>query len=266
MEDIKSILNPDKRYARIVTEIRKKFDELSYYERSRVFDDFLTCAICTFHNTNLRYRLLACDIENEKKYLEVIKHYKPKEQLIIKEILHLFIAAVEAKNYSDPLGEYYEEYFANSRLGQFFTPMEVCRIMAEMVINEESEYKTVVDDTGCGSGRNLLAAAEVNPKNFFKARDISITVAKLCTLNCFMNGLRGEVAWGDAITLETWKVWEVNMMGFGIREIPIEESFYFGQEKQALESFRRRKEKEKEKLNEKIQKQSNKTDLQFKLF
>ncbi|KOY86021.1 hypothetical protein AD998_07575 [bacterium 336/3] len=206
------------------------FDKLSRtQDRHRVFEDFITCAICCYHRTNLVTNLHFKDEENEALYQQTIKGYKKEELRLFGEALGHLSLQIDKHPYSDPLGEYYEEHFSNERLGQFFTPMEVCRAMAGMMIvdlESPPEEKTI-NDPCCGSGRLLLAYAELAPKNYFFANDISLTLAKLCTLNFFINGLQGEVCWGDSLKVEYKKVWRINMLGVGILPVPPEQSIGF---------------------------------------
>jgi len=50
------------------------------------------------------------------------------------------------------------------------------------------------------------------------------TCAKMATLNAFVNGLRGEVAWMNSLSMEWYGGWQINMNGLGILPIDKEQS------------------------------------------
>ena len=224
-------------------ELFKVFDSLSrIQERHRMFDDFLTCAICCYHRTNLVTRLKVKDEANEQIYQETIKGYKKDELNLFADALGLLSLEISENPYKDPLGEYFEEFLYNEKLGQFFTPMSLSKLLAEVIVNDkDTPMSENINDPCCGSGRLCLSFAEINPKHCFFACDISFTLAKLCTLNFFINGLRGEVCWGDTLRVEYKQVWQVNMNGIGILPVPPEQSIGFSvqasryQEKPSIE-------------------------------
>ncbi|MEM8527827.1 MAG: hypothetical protein AAGG68_24510 [Bacteroidota bacterium] len=46
----------------------------------------------------------------------------------------------------------------------------------------------------------------------------------MATLNFFLNGLRGEVAWMNTLSIEWYGGWQINNNGLGILPIEKEES------------------------------------------
>lgn len=108
--------------------------------------------------------------------------------------------------------------------GQYFTPDPVCQMMVKMqFMDDQSEGQRVLDPA-CGSGRMLLNAAKLHPKNHFFGGDNTNTCAKMATLNFFLNGLKGEVAWMDCLSMEWFGGWQVNTNGLGILPIDKEQS------------------------------------------
>ena len=66
---------------------------------------------------------------------------------------------IDLENDNELLGESYMQLSSRSKasaLGQFFTPMPICVLMAQIV---EVEPGKTICDPACGSGRTLLAAA-----------------------------------------------------------------------------------------------------------
>lgn len=186
---------------------------------SRVFNDLLTMGICSFHRTNIQSQLTEKDEANEKLYFETIKPYTKEELSELAKALSLLQLNLVRNPYSDMLGEYFTKYITKGQNGQFFTPEPVCQLMAKMTYSESMEGQRILDPA-CGSGRMQLAAAEHNHKNYFYGADNDKTCAKMATINFFLNGLKGEVAWMDSLAMEWYGGWQINMNGLGI--VPIE--------------------------------------------
>ncbi len=105
--------------------------------------------------------------------------------------------------YQDVIGSAYMQInIANKRAGQFFTPWNIAKMMAEMIIGEP-DLKTytpqrpmTICDPCVGSGILLLAAASVLPRSFidegrvlFYGMDIDETCVKMACLNASLYGL-----------------------------------------------------------------------------
>ena len=115
--------------------------------------------------------------------------------------------------YRDALGDVYMEFaHANEASGQFFTPWDVCRMMARMTcgnlevtvrerMRDRGEPVTIHDPT-VGSGRLLLATAALLPKNLarsswvrFYGQDIDHTCVRMANVNMRLYGLNGTAIW-----------------------------------------------------------------------
>ena len=91
--------------------------------------------------------------------------------------------------------------------GQFFTPVDICDLMAECNVSTETEPTTscnafgkrvTVSDPTAGSGRNLLAVyARFVHDNarppYLVAEDIDPVCCKMCAVNMLVHGCFGEV-------------------------------------------------------------------------
>jgi SAM-dependent methyltransferase len=153
----------------------------------------------------------------------------------------------------DILGDLYEGAVSYGENGQFMTPIPVCELMAQLTIGEslsaaaeesqasgnatenaESSRESVVEiaapDTGkrrvldpcCGSGRMLLAAAEINRHWEFVGQDIDVRCVRMCALNLAFRNLYGYVIHGNTLALEQKLVYRTGFDGIGfIREIPL---------------------------------------------
>lgn len=190
------------------------------HDRGKVFNDFLTVTICGYHQTNIKTRLQEKDEANEALYMETTSRYNKEEINIFPKLAGIFMQSAYIEPYSDILGEYFTEYVTKGQNGQFFTPSSVCEMMARMQGEPGAIQGKTIADPACGSGRLLLAFAKINPANHFYATDNNNTCAKMTTLNFFVNGLRGEVAWMNTLSMEWYGGWDINNKGLGI--VPIE--------------------------------------------
>ncbi|PTX58579.1 N-6 DNA methylase [Kordia periserrulae] len=187
---------------------------------STVFNDFLTLGICSYHRTNIQTRLQEVDTANEKLYLQTLKKYDKNEISIFPKILGELQLQVYKHPYSDILGEYFTEHITRGENGQFFTPTPICELLAKLSVEKQTVTHKSILDPACGSARMLLRFAKDNPKNDFYGADVSNTCAKMSTMNFFLNGLRGEVAWMNTLSMQWYGGWHINTNGIGI--IPIE--------------------------------------------
>ena len=128
---------------------------------------------------------------------------------------------IRMKGAYDAFGYLYEEFYQSSHksnsLGQFFTPMGICELMAESILGDKctkpSEEVVTYNDCACGSGRTLLAAwerADKYNRNFFVAGDVDTTSVQMCALNFMIHGMVGAVEKKDTLTQEFFYAYIVN--------------------------------------------------------
>lgn len=110
--------------------------------------------------------------------------------------------AMENGSWLDFFGGVYEEMYQSkgkaSALGQFYTPPSLCDLLA--YCSDPCEGK--INDSACGSGRTLLAAAARSgfPRNnFYMGEDIDIVSVKMCALNLMIHGCKGMVVQHDTL-------------------------------------------------------------------
>ena len=137
----------------------------------------------------------------------------------------MFVALVQTMNeriaedldWYDALGSLYEEIASRSKasfLGQFFTPPEVCNLMAEIqYAPEEKKTGLTVNDPACGSGRTLLAFNKVAPGNYLVAQDMDPICTKMTAINLAIHGCRGQALNGDSLRPDNFVFgYEINSM------------------------------------------------------
>jgi type I restriction-modification system DNA methylase subunit len=178
----------------------KTFNQLCYgSDESKLFEDFLDICICCL--SGQRY---------EEEYLSIIKRYsKEKVDLFVTLFSQMVIIMDnDGAGLTDCLGEFFQNHITRGANGQFFTPPHVTDMMAQMTVGEDMKDKTIMDPA-CGSGRMLLSAAKVSRRNYFFGADLDSRCCKMTTINLCLNGLIGEVAYMNSLTLEHWGGYEV---------------------------------------------------------
>lgn len=163
---------------------------------SSVFDDFLTMSVCALSVGRM-----------EKQYLQVVEKYSKNEIQIFVELFAEMINVLQTNivlPYStgywyDFFGDYYQFISSNyqkSGLGQYFTPPNVCDMMARITIaipKDKPEHELRINEPCAGSGRMILAAGGIVPKANFYAADLDRTCVKMTALNMLFHNLKGEV-------------------------------------------------------------------------
>lgn len=103
------------------------------------------------------------------------------------------------EGYHDPLGNVFMERISHGARGQFFTPENICKLMAEMIeVKEGAMY-----DPACGSGRLLLRSLQVARERGgdppVVAGDIDRLCSKMVLANLLSQTAYGEVQQMDAL-------------------------------------------------------------------
>lgn len=121
-----------------------------------------------------------------------------------------------AEKGEDPFGDLFMEFISHGRNGQFFTPMEICRFMAEIAfVNPEGEPEEKISDPACGSGRMFLAAAAAKGKTIhFYGTDIDDTCCKMATANMILHNLVADISCGDELTMRFSHVYMIRRSTF----------------------------------------------------
>lgn len=136
--------------------------------------------------------------------------YDPQELEVLSSLSQIYFSnlqhQVERKEWADLLGVAYEAIASQKKsqwLGQFFTPPDVCNLLAALkpvTAEQRAQGVTVADNAGCGAGRNLLAfhTTHFGP-HYYYAVDIDPICVDMCAINMAVHGLRGDVVLGNAL-------------------------------------------------------------------
>ena len=172
------------------------------YGTHEAFRDVVICCAYSFAN--------AVDFkeERENEYLRIINKYSDEERELFPQILTSLVEEYEkAKEPIDILGDIYENLELTKKgSAQFFTPLEVCKVMAKITIDKEESKKKIdekgyinVSDPTCGSGRNLYAAYSELLDNGIDSNKILIQGDDIDLICCCMTYIQLSLMGANAI-------------------------------------------------------------------
>lgn len=195
----------------------KTFDILTRnHNKWEVWCDFIYLSASSISNSFAKN-----DYSNrEREYLRVINKYDKKEQELFVKLFAKLIITLESNPEQDYLGKIFTRLgLTNGDKGQFFTPYDLCKLMAKMNISKNHIQKAIfengyysINDPTCGAGATLIASASVikemfkNSKKLFPKRilftgqDIDMTVGLMCYLQLSILGCSGFIKIGNSLT------------------------------------------------------------------
>lgn len=193
-------------------EFDRTVQALSYkHERWRVFSDFCEMAACSLDQAVQQHD------DREQQYLSVVKRYDKDEVTQMTKLLACTVDGLSVDDPTDFLGGAFQRLELSSHWkGQFFTPFEVSRMMAMMVLDagakqtvKERGYLTV-SEPACGAGGMVIAfaqaarAQDIEPQwqVFFEARDIDSTCVHMTMIQLSLLGLPAVIILGDTLKME----------------------------------------------------------------
>ena len=192
-------------------EFLKLFDRLTYSRSAwQVWEDLMTVMACSISNavdrTPDKFK------RREEQYEKSIKNLGGVE--IPAQMLGIITMALEQNPDQDFLGKLYMSLnLGNHWKGQFFTPYNICRMMAEMNFGDglqaEVERKGYISvcDPCVGAGAMLIAAAnamrraKVNYQTsaVFVGQDIDRIVAMMAYIQISLIGCAGYIIIGNSL-------------------------------------------------------------------
>lgn len=183
------------------------------YSRWEVWQDFIIMSAISISNVvDGSHR-----DSREKQYLDRAAKYSEKELETFSQMLAEVTNAMEQNLDQDFLGELFMALdLGNEWKGQFFTPYNVCRLMASMTYNNDLKQKITqkgwvsVNDPACGAGALLIAFAnecrrpghEINYQTsvLFVAQDVDFLAGCMCYIQLSLMGCPGYVVIDDTLS------------------------------------------------------------------
>lgn len=202
------------------SELAKLMRELQHsHNLFDVFRDFAEMsAIAISNSVDLVHR-----DEREKRYLDIIGRYSRSEQELFSRMLACLVNELETKP-GDILGRLFGELdMGSDARGQFFTPYEVCMLMAEVTIGDPNHLRETIERQGfatvmepaCGAGAMLIAFAEtarkhgINPQKqiHVTAQDVDPRAVHMTYLQLSLLHIPAAIILGNTLAVECREVW-----------------------------------------------------------
>ena len=180
-----------------------------------VFSDFCRVAACA---VALQTR--------EEEYLETIAHYSKEEIHEFSKAFAFLVNEMQSKPFTDVLGPFYTSVASKmtvSGRGEFYTPPEVCELMARIIgdvdrVIEEGKPITV-NEPSCGSAGTILALAkQYAPKEEGEpsyvdllrvtCQDLSPTACDMAYVNLTLWGVPAKIYRGNTLENKYDMVWK----------------------------------------------------------
>lgn len=139
----------------------------------------------------------------DKNIVHIRSSYNQTERFAFGEMIQqtLLILSNEIRRDTDTydvFGTLYESLsISNKYFGQFFTPLPICQLCAEVVLRDNNKEHFL--EPCSGSGRMALAANSVNPGMFHALIDKDFTCVQMSALNLLLHGIKGIVISDNAL-------------------------------------------------------------------
>lgn len=184
------------------------------YGTHEAFRDIVTCCAYSFANS------VEFKDDREKEYLRIINKYSEEERNLFPKILTALVNEyTKAEEPIDILGDIYEELNLTKKgSAQFFTPLDVCKVMTKVTIDKDVNKNVLkekgyinVSDPACGSGRNLYAAYNElldngisNNKILLVGDDIDLSCCCMTYIQLFLMGANAIVHHQDTLLMNRY--------------------------------------------------------------
>lgn len=183
------------------------FNHFAYrFGQSEVFIDFLD------------YVLLVLKWQDQNRDFTYFENKYKEDYSRFPEMLELL--SIASNDFHDALGDLFMELVSFGRNGQFFTPENICSMIASTNGMSNLENDKRILDPACGSSRMLLAAAKFNRHVNLYGCDNDITCCKMSVINLVLNSLKGEIALMNSIEMSYTKSWKINFKNIHGMNIP----------------------------------------------
>ncbi|WP_207900507.1 class I SAM-dependent methyltransferase [Shinella sp. JR1-6] len=209
--------------------ISKLFESLRYrHDLYTVFSDWCACAAIAISNAiDVRQREA-----REARYLDIVRRYQKDELAIFPQILGEVTMALETAP-QDILGATFHELeLHNKARGQFFTPYELCLMMAKINIGGFDDLQKVINAHGyvtahepaVGAGATIIALAEAikdlginyQRKLHVVAVDVDPRAVHMAYIQFSLLHIPAQVIVGDTLRMEFREDWftPAHILGF----------------------------------------------------
>jgi len=184
--------------------------------------------------------------QREARYMQIMKDYDEQERKRFPEILARLVDALECGP-DDVLGQVFGELEqGNSYRGQFFTPFEVCRLMARMIVEDGEDVRARIRERGfitvqepaAGAGAQVIAMAEalqelgINYQQHMHvtAIDVDERAAHMAYVQFSLLHIPALVYGGNTISMQMREVWRTPAHVMGLWDYKLKRGYALGSE------------------------------------
>lgn len=192
----------------------KQIEEMAgKYNKGDIFKDFVLMTAVSISN---RFEF---DEDKEREYESIAKKYSKDELENFSSLVGMLVLGMES-NPGDILGEIFMKLKIGNKKDQYFTPMNVARMMGEITDSDDEKEFINVNDPSCGSGAMVIAKAlnmydkGINYQNNMRAvvQDLDRTVLLMCYVQLSFLGIDATCSVGDSLKPnEVSEVWYTPM-------------------------------------------------------
>jgi hypothetical protein len=192
----------------------------------KVFCDFVAVSALALSNAADRNQYA----EREAQYMKIIANYNKEEAEALAKGLAYVVMALEV-GMCDFLGSLFMSLeLGDSWKGQFFTPYEISRLMAQMNLGDQVqpqiEQKGFISicDPCVGGGAMIIAAAhamhdaDINYQRHMHvtAIDIDIVAVHMAYIQFSLLHIPAVIYHGNSLSMEIWSTWRTpaHVLGF----------------------------------------------------
>lgn len=177
----------------------------------QVWFDFIECAAVEMTLPWLEKKDKDAD-DRLKRHDKITAGYSEHERSCLCQLFEIVVNALEENPEQDFLGEIFMALeLGNHWKGQFFTPYNICQMMARMQCADakekvEEQNWISINDPACGAGALLIAARnemkrqDIGPRQvLFIAQDIDHVAGLMCFIQLSLLGCAGYVVIADTL-------------------------------------------------------------------
>src|SRR5471032_718428 len=185
-----------------------------------VFSDFVELSALSISNAIDKTQFEA----RERRYLEIIAKYTPEEVQAFPKMLAELVMSFEDQTATGSVGDvlgaiYMMLDLGNDRSGQFFTPFEISKLMARLLVGDGSDVRERgflrLNEPACGAGGMVIAYADALQSAGLNYQDsmhaICVDVDAKCVYMTFLQlallHIPAIVVHGNALSMEQWSHW-----------------------------------------------------------
>jgi hypothetical protein len=202
-------------------ELVKLIQQMSHRHHTLdVFSDFVELSALSISNAIDKRQFEA----RERRYFEIIAKYTPEEVQAFPRMLAELVLSFEDETATGSVGDVLGSIYmmldlGNDRSGQFFTPFEISRLMARLLVGDGSDVRERgflrLNEPACGAGGMVIAYADALQSvglNYQVAMhaicvDIDARCVHMTYLQLALLHIPAIVAHGNALSMEQWSHW-----------------------------------------------------------